>query len=347
MNTFNIALFGIIGASLLYYIYLIQYTNSVPFQLGEIQEKEQEARNKESGKKNYQIPNFFFITPWNKDGYKLTVKYAQKIDMVSPAWFNVRYNNVIDGRQVVNEQWMQEIVQANPQIAIIPRVQIELQQSSIIQQINSPQLLESIINLVQQYQDKFHGIMIDTPYLSYIDALDAYDIVIFLQKLKARLNNKMLVLTLYGIYDPSQYKHSTLKKLFKLADYTLIQTYDYQIQDQEDQILSPYSWIQENLEHFMTYKEKLLFGIPFYGFKKTEHNKTHFIGNELLKLNASNHLTEWDRSSSECRYKNELVSISYPCPDFLVQRLELIKDFRRGYFVWEGGQGIELFYQLL
>ncbi|CAD8072943.1 unnamed protein product [Paramecium primaurelia] len=347
MSVFNIALFGIIGAILLYYLYVSSQSISIPFELQQIQEQELEARQKESGNKNYQIPNFFFVTPWNKEGYRLTIKYAQKIDMVSPAWFSVRYNNVIDGKQVVNEQWMQEIVKANPSIAIIPRVQIELQESSFIQQINNPQLLETIINLVQQYQDKFHGIMIDTPYLSYIDAFDAQDIVKFLQKLKAKLNNKMLVLTLYGIYNPQQYKHSTLRKLFKIADYTLIQTYDYQIQDEDDQLLSPYQWVQDNLEHFMTYKEKLLFGIPFYGFKKTEHDKTHFIGNELLKLNASNFITEWDRSSSECRYKNELVSISYPCPDFLVYRLEIIKEFGRGYFVWEGGQGIELFYQLL
>lgn len=32
----------------------------------------------------------------------------------------------------------------------------------------------------------------------------------------------MLVLTLYGIYNSQQYKHSTLRKLLKLADYTLI-----------------------------------------------------------------------------------------------------------------------------
>lgn len=39
----------------------------------------------------------------NKEGYRLTIKYAKKIDMVSPAWFSVRYNNVVDGKQVVNE----------------------------------------------------------------------------------------------------------------------------------------------------------------------------------------------------------------------------------------------------
>ncbi|CAD8066167.1 unnamed protein product [Paramecium sonneborni] len=347
MSIINIALFGILGATLLYYVYVYQYTDSIPFELQTIQEKELEARQKVSGNKNYQIPNFFFVTPWNKDGYRLTIKYAQKIDMVSPAWFSIRYNNVVDGKQIVNEQWIQEIVQANPQIAIIPRIQIELQESSYLQQINNPQLLEAILNLVQQYSNKFHGIMIDTPYISYIDAFDAQDIVKFLQNLKAKLGHKMLVLTLYGIYNPQQYRYSTLKKLFKVADYTLIQTYDYQIQDGDDQLLSPYSWVQENLEHFMTYKEKLLFGIPFYGFKKTDQDKTHFIGNELLKLNAQNFITEWDRSNSECIYKSDSISISYPCPDFLVYRLDLIKEFGRGYFVWEGGQGIELFYQLL
>ncbi|CAD8154026.1 unnamed protein product [Paramecium pentaurelia] len=323
------------------------YGNQIPFELQQIQEQELEARKKESGNKNYKIPNLFFVTPWNKEGYRLTIKYAQKLDMISPAWFSIRYNNVVDGKQTVNEQWMQEIVQANPQIAIIPRVQIELQESSFIQQINNPQLLETIINLVQYYSNKFHGIMIDTPFISYIDTFDAQDIVKFLQKLKTKLGNKILVLTLYGIYNSQQYKHSTLRKLFKVADYTLIQTYDYQIQVEEDLMLSPYSWIQDNLEYFMTYKEKLLFGIPFYGFKKTEQDTTHFMGSELLKLNASNFITEWDKSTSECIYKNDQISISYPCPDFLIYRLQLIKKFGRGYFVWEGGQGIELFYQLL
>ncbi|CAD8072542.1 unnamed protein product [Paramecium sonneborni] len=187
MRAINIVLFGILGATLLYYVYEQSQIDSTPFDLQTIQEKELEARQKMSGNKNYQIPNFFFVTPWNKDGYQLTIKYAQKIDMVSPAWFSIKQNNVVDGKQIVNEQWIQEIVLANPQIAIIPRVQIELQEKSFIQQINNPKLLETIINLVEQYSNKFHGIMIDTPYISYIDAFDAQDIVKFLQKLKAKL----------------------------------------------------------------------------------------------------------------------------------------------------------------
>lgn len=33
----------------------------------------------------------------NKDGYNLTIKYANKLDIVSPAWFTIRYNNIVDG----------------------------------------------------------------------------------------------------------------------------------------------------------------------------------------------------------------------------------------------------------
>jgi hypothetical protein len=39
----------------------------------------------------------FYTIYRNKEGYTMTLKYANKLDMVSPAWFTVRFNNVIDG----------------------------------------------------------------------------------------------------------------------------------------------------------------------------------------------------------------------------------------------------------
>jgi hypothetical protein len=31
--------------------------------------------------------------------------------------------------------------------------------------------------------------------------------------------------------------------------------------------LSPYHWVQENMDFFNTFRHKILIGIPYYGFK--------------------------------------------------------------------------------
>lgn len=56
-----------------------------------------------------------------------------------------------------------------------------------------------------------------------------------------------------------------------------------------------------------------------------------------MELDPENYVSEWDSNTSECFYTNEKTTISYPCPKFVKYRLDLISEFERGFFIWEGG----------
>lgn len=44
--------------------------------------------------KNFKNEVLVFTTPWNRDGLKFVEKFSEKIDYVSPVWFEVKTKNV-------------------------------------------------------------------------------------------------------------------------------------------------------------------------------------------------------------------------------------------------------------
>jgi len=39
-----------------------------------------------------------FVTPWNKGGYDRAVKFAKKLDYISPAWYTLKAKEVEGNR---------------------------------------------------------------------------------------------------------------------------------------------------------------------------------------------------------------------------------------------------------
>jgi len=70
-------------------------------------------------------------------------------------------------------------------------------------------------------------------------------------------------------------------------------------------------------------------------------------------LKSQNLQIEWDAQHKECisKYTDSStrapIYLAYPCLKFLQSRLELFNEFQVGAFIWEGGQGLEYFYELL
>lgn len=62
---------------------------------------------------------------------------------------------------------------------------------------------------------------------------------------------------------------------------------------------------------------------------------------------------EWEKDSKECisgyydSSDGAPIFLTYPCLKFIQSRLELFSEFRVGAFIWEGGQGLNYFYELL
>lgn len=58
----------------------------------------------------------------------------------------------------------------------------------------------------------------------------------------------------------------------------------------------------------------------------------------------------WNSETLECEIttinKNTHLALYYPCLRFLKERLSLFEEANVGAFVWDGGQGLQYFYEL-
>ena len=76
------------------------------------------------------------------------------------------------------------------------------------------------------------------------------------------------------------------------------------------------------------------------------------IGHEYLNLlKAHNSMLIWDKRDKEHMFEysigNEAHEVYYPTPASIQKRLELAQKYGLGISIWEIGQGLDYFYDLL
>ena len=97
-------------------------------------------------------------------------------------------------------------------------------------------------------------------------------------------------------------------------------------------------------------------GIPFYGYRFTvgQPRPSPIIGNEVVKLLTEHpdarmeYHPEWSEHSIEFTNSNgQRETIYYPTPIFIQRRIERITALGASISIWEIGQGVDMFYDLL
>ena len=70
-----------------------------------------------------------YITPWNSHGYTIAKLFAKKFDYISPVWLSIKRTGVetyvIEGTHDIDQKWIEEVKEKNPQIRFVPRVIFE------------------------------------------------------------------------------------------------------------------------------------------------------------------------------------------------------------------------------
>lgn len=100
-------------------------------------------------------------------------------------------------------------------------------------------------------------------------------------------------------------------------------------------------------------KKKLLLGLNFYGFTCTSDGVMNTItAEEYTSLVAFSKMgipltVDWDEVQGEHRMDGKIWSIWYPTLLSLLNRLALAEEYGVGVSVWEAGQGLEYFWDVL
>ncbi|CAI5743257.1 unnamed protein product [Peronospora destructor] len=290
-----------------------------------------------------------YVTPWNSRGYDMAKRFRTKFTYISPVWLQVREDPdhvpIITGTHDIDPQWVQdikigaegdELEEEGP--AVLPRVVYE---RNHISWEDGPLIISKLLTLTDEHD--FDGIVFEIPVME--------ETVDMLQQMARafRAADKLLILVLSRSSKDGEMPvtHELFNKLAPLVHCFSMNAYDVSIPGPN----APYSWLKKTLEKMSPMeRQRILMGLPFYGYDNTEAiTGSSYI--ESLKVNDVAKI-RWDAAAHECQhtYTAETGSrhvVFYPCLQFLQDRLKLYKAYGVGVAIWELGQGLDFFYDLL
>jgi chitinase domain-containing protein 1 len=335
-----------------------------------------------SEKVRYEKPDGFiklgFVTPWNDRGYDLAKWFASKFTHISPVWYQLILQDnskpELKGGHDINQIWLQELKNAYRPPKIIPRVQLQLSQKIAEAILYYPQgQAERLANILIAEIEKndYDGITLELPAPHLFTALIGIigDALHYIQK--------ELVIVI-----PPQHTHEQRGMIFNAnyidevvndVDYFVVMTYDHAGAMGREGPNSPLLWIKEVVRELLSdtqydYKgddldeivdreelkkvraRKILMGLPFYGYKFShahapEASTASNYLDLLMKENRSS--ISWDEHSKEHRLVGSSGTLWYPSILSLLYRLQLAEEEGVGIAIWELGQGLDQFFDVL
>jgi len=222
----------------------------------------------------------------------------------------------------------------------------------------------------------YDGVVLDMGYFSFSTVPYRKSLLEFFEKLSDSLHaaNKLLF---YVVPDHrgsgrQLFEAKDLKELSKFVDRFSLMTYDFSVgtETPRNGAISPLWWVVHNMRSLLLHNEKslshkLLVGLNFYGYQYTIQDKDSsltepaaILGPQFLKLIASptdiksNRKMNWDSANHEnylsFKTKKGISHIVYyPTLKSIQARLEKIEQLGCGVSIWEIGQGLSYFYELL
>ncbi|XP_013380557.1 chitinase domain-containing protein 1-like [Lingula anatina] len=120
---------------------------------------------------------------------------------------------------------------------------------------------------------------------------------------------------------------------------------------------SPLSWMRSCVETLVPesaspYRRKILLGLNFYGADYVPGGGGPILGQQFIEI-LTKHKPKlvWDATSSEhtFQYKTGIGShvVYYPSLQSIKDRLDLANELGTGISIWEIGQGLDYFFDLL
>ncbi len=111
----------------------------------------------------------------------------------------------------------------------------------------------------------------------------------------------------------------------------------------------------ETLDPDTFHRNKILLGLNFYGMRYTAEGGMHVIGAQFvdfLRQVPASAKFSWDKDSAEHFLDAKLKggsrhTVFFPSLNSIQTRLHLAKELGTGVSIWELGQGLDYFFDLL
>lgn len=323
-----------------------------------------------------------YVTPWNNAGYDVA-KIFGKFSLISPVWLQIKPKSSRKGYQVtgthdVDSGWISDVRKSNQlkNVKIVPRVLFEgfrgQDYSSLFSDSHlQKSLCKTLTAVVSEHG--FDGVVLEL-WSQVAGALGNQRHLLhsLVSKIAAQMKKRSLLTILVippvenNKGEPGVFDSKDFSALRSMVDYFSLMTYDYSSPYQPGPN-SPLSWVERcitSLTADISHRAQILMGLNFYGYDYTSGGGGPIVGSRWLQLlsSAESLDSSWDDQSSEHMFTvvtpasgrkshahqhGSRHMVFFPSLLSLQTRLQLASQLGVGLAVWELGQGLTYFFDLL